>query len=198
MLKVGVTGGIGSGKSVVCRVFTTLGIPVFNADDAGKYLMATDVSVIASVKALLGNDVYINNQPDKKLIADAVFKNPALLSQLNAIIHPAVIAYGNKWMAAQTSPYTIKEAAILFESGSYKELDVIIGVHAPKDVRLKRVLTRDAAMTAEKVLQRMANQMDEDEKMKRCDYIITNDGNRAIIPQVFDLHQIFLKKATVN
>ncbi len=198
MLKVGVTGGIGSGKSVVCRVFTTLGIPVFNADDAGKYLMANDATVIASVKTLLGNGVYINNQPNRKLIADAVFKNPALLSQLNAIIHPAVLAYGNKWMAEQTSPYTIKEAAILFESGSYKELDVIIGVYAPKDIRLKRVLERDAAMTAEKALQRMANQMDEDEKMKRCDYVITNDGDTAIIPQVLDIHQTLLKKATVN
>ncbi|OSZ78370.1 dephospho-CoA kinase [Chitinophagaceae bacterium IBVUCB1] len=194
MLKVGITGGIGSGKSVVCRVFETLGIPVFNADDAGKYLLAHDATVIGAVKALLGNEVYHNNQPDRQHIAKLVFANPVLLTKLNAIIHPAVIAYGNNWMQSQTSPYAIKEAAILFESGSYNGLDAIVGVYAPKEVRIARAMQRDD-VTKEKVLERMANQMDEEEKMSRCDYVITNDGNTAIIPQVMDIHKTLLAKA---
>lgn len=194
MLKVGITGGIGSGKSIVCRVFTTLGIPVFDADAAAKYIMEHDATVIAAVKSLLGNDVYINDQPDRQKIASQVFGKPELLQQLNQIIHPAVLAYGGEWMNQQTSPYTIKEAAIFFESGSYKQMDIMVGVYAPKDVRLERALKRDGA-TEEKILQRMANQMDEDEKMSRCDYVINNFGSHTIIPQVLDLHHIFLTKS---
>lgn len=194
MLKVGITGGIGSGKSLVCRVFTTLGIPVFDADAAAKYIMEHDATVIAAVKNLLGNDVYVNSQPDRQKITSLVFGKPALLQQLNQIIHPAVLTYGGEWMNKQTSPYTIKEAAIFFESGSYKQMDIMVGVYAPKDIRLQRALQRDGA-TEEKILQRMANQMDEDEKMSRCDYVINNFGSHAIIPQVLTLHQIFLEKA---
>jgi len=194
MLKVGITGGIGSGKSLVCRVFTTLGIPVFDADAAAKYIMEHDATVVAAVKNLLGNDVYVNSQPDRQKIASLVFGKPALLQQLNQIIHPAVLTYGGEWMNTQTSPYSIKEAAIFFESGSYKQMDIMVGVYAPKDIRLERALQRDGA-NEEKILQRMANQMDEDEKMSRCDYIINNFGSHAIIPQVSDLHRIFLAKS---
>lgn len=193
MLKVGITGGIGSGKSLVCRVFTTLGIPVFDADAAAKYIMEHDATVIAAVKNLLGNDVYVNSQPDRQKIASLVFGKPALLQQLNQIIHPAVLTYGGEWMNKQTSPYTIKEAAIFFESGSYKQMDMMVGVYAPKDIRLQRALQRDGA-TEEKTLQRIANQMDEDEKMSRCDYVINNFGSHAIIPQVLALHRVFLEK----
>ncbi len=194
MLKVGITGGIGSGKSVVCRVFETLGIPVFDADAAAKYIMENDATVIAAVKKLLGDDVYKNHLPDRQLIASQVFGKPELLQKLNQIIHPAVLSYGSEWMSNQTSPYTIKEAAIFFESGSYTQMDIMVGVYAPKAIRLERTLKRDDA-TEEKILQRMANQMAEDEKMSRCDYVINNYGSYAIIPQVLKLHQIFLQKA---
>lgn len=195
MLKVGITGGIGSGKSIVCRVFETLGIPVFDADAAAKYMMENDATVIAAVKKLFGNDVYKNNLPDRQLIASQVFGKPELLQQLNQIIHPAVLSYGGEWMNKQTAPYTIKEAAIFFESGSYTQMDIMVGVYAPKAIRLERALKRDGA-TEEKILQRMANQMAEDEKMSRCDYVINNYGPYAIIPQVLELHQIFLQKSS--
>ncbi|OJW85267.1 MAG: dephospho-CoA kinase [Bacteroidetes bacterium 46-16] len=194
MLKVGITGGIGSGKSVVCRVFTALGIPVFNADNAAGHLLETDEQVKEKVKALLGNESYKGNRPDKAYIASIVFKDPGKLNSLNAIIHPATIAYGNKWMQQQAGPYIIKEAAIFFESGSYKDMDVMVGISAPKELRIQRVLTRPGS-TREEILARMAQQMDEEEKMDRCDHVIINDGQQAIIPQVLKLHRLFLESA---
>lgn len=194
MLKVGITGGIGSGKSVVCQVFETLGIRVFNADYAAKHLMETDVTLISKIKTALGENSYTGNKPNRETIASIVFQNPEKLQQLNVLVHPAVLKYGQQWMNTQTSPYVIKEAAIFFESGSYKEMDVMIGVSAPKAIRLQRALQR-GNITEQEVLLRMANQMSEDEKMKRCDYVITNDGNSAILPQILQLHETLLKKA---
>lgn len=191
MLKVGITGGIGSGKSVVCQVFQTLGIPVFNADDAARHLMEHDAALIASVKKLFGDDIYINGKPNREKIAALVFSNQELLQQLNELMHPATIKYGKDWMLQQTTPYVIKEAAIFFESGSYKEMDVMVGVYAPKEIRLERALKRSGVSEA-KILERMANQMDEEEKMSRCDYVITNDDKTAILPQVMELHHQFL------
>jgi len=194
MLKVGVTGGIGAGKSVVCRVFHTLGIPVFNADDTAKQLMETDPALVAAIQSLFGNNIYMDGRLDRKKLAAIVFEQPALLQQLNALVHPATIAYGNQWMAAQTSPYVIKEAAIFFESGSYKEMDVMIGVSAPENIRIGRAMQREG-MTREKIMQRIASQMDDAEKMSRCDYVIINDGTTAIIPQVLQVHQALLGKS---
>jgi len=191
MLKVGITGGIGSGKSVVCQVFQTLGIPVFNADDAARYLMEHDTNLISAVKKLFGDNIYVNGKPDRERIASLVFNNDGLLQQLNALVHPATIQYGKDWMQQQTTPYVIKEAAIFFESGSYKEMDVMVGVYAPKEIRLERALKRSGVSEA-KILERMANQMNEEEKMSRCDYVITNDDKTAILPQVMELHHQFL------
>lgn len=188
MLKVGITGGIGSGKSIVCRVFETLGIPVFNADDAAKHLMTTDNNIITKIKLLLGENAYKEAKPDRQYIATLVFQQPSLLQQVNQIIHPAVSEYGNNWMSKQSAPYCIKEAAIFFESGSYKEMDVMVGVYAPNDIRIQRVLDRDNT-TAEKIMERIANQMDEEEKMRRCNYVINNYSTFAIIPQILNLHQ---------
>lgn len=191
MLKVGITGGIGSGKSVVCQVFQTLGIPVFNADDAARYLMEHDATLVASVKKLFGNDIYISGKPNRERIASLIFNNQELLQQLNELMHPATIQYGKDWMLQQTTPYVIKEAAIFFESGSYKEMDVMVGVYAPREIRLQRALKRSGVSEA-KILERMANQMNEEEKMSRCDYVIHNDDKTAIIPQVMELHHRFL------
>ncbi len=194
MLKVGITGGIGSGKSVVCQVFETLGIPVFNADNAARHLMETDTALINAIKDALGEDCYSDNTPNREKIASVVFQDNDKLTLLNSIVHPAVLKYGALWMNKQTSPYVVKEAAIFFESGSYTEMDIMIGVYAPKDVRIQRALQRGGITEAD-VLHRMSKQMDEDEKMKRCDYVIINDGKTALIPQIMHLHQILLAKA---
>lgn len=196
MLKVGITGGIGSGKSVVCQVFQTLGIPVFNADQAGRELMETDPALITGIKKLFGEDSYNDNNPNREKISSIVFADKEKLQQLNALVHPAVLQYGAAWMEKQTSPYAIKEAAIFFESGSYKEMDIMIGVYAPEEIRIQRALQREGTTEAS-IRQRIANQMNEDEKMKRCDYVISNDGNTTIIPQVLQLHKALLAKATL-
>ncbi|MEZ5016302.1 MAG: dephospho-CoA kinase [Flavipsychrobacter sp.] len=194
MLKVGITGGIGSGKSVVCQVFNTLGIPAFNADNAAKYLMEHDPTLVSNIKTLFGEEVYIEDKLNRQLLSSIVFNNPKLLQQLNALVHPLTIAYGKEWMELQSAPYIIKEAAIFFESGTYKEMDVMIGVTAPEPLRIRRAMNRDNA-TREKIAQRIAQQMDEQEKMNRCDYIITNDDKTAIIPQVERIHQTLLARS---
>lgn len=194
MLKVGITGGIGSGKTTVCQVFETLGIPVFYADAAAKYLMNNDPLLIKKITELFGESAYIDQQLDRSYISSKAFTNPELLKQLNAIVHPATINYGDKWMKKQTTQYVLKEAAIFFESGTYKQMDLIIGVYANKETRLQRVMQR-SDMTKEEVEERMAQQMNEEEKMKRCDYVINNNDQDIIIPQVLQLHEELLKKA---
>jgi len=196
MLKVGITGGIGSGKSVVCRVFATLGIPVFNADLAARHLLETDENLKQQVRSLLGDDSYKSGLPDRAKIASLVFNDSTKLAALNALIHPATITYGEQWMSQQQAPYAIKEAAIFFESGSYKAMDVMLGVFAPRELRIQRTMRR-SVFTREDVLDRMSQQMDDDEKMRRCDYVIVNDGQQAIVPQVMNLHKILLAKANV-
>jgi len=195
MLKVGITGGIGSGKSTVCQVFSTLGIPVFSADEAAKYLMNTDPALIAGIKQLLGADIYNKSQLDRAKVSSIVFKDPSKLQQLNTLVHPATIKYAQEWVAAQTSPYTIKEAAIFFESGSYKEMDIMVGVFAPLELRISRAIQR-AHTTRQEILDRISRQMPEEEKMKRCDYVIANDDVAPVIPQVLELHQSLIEKAS--
>jgi dephospho-CoA kinase len=191
MLKVGVTGGIGSGKSVVCKVFTTLGIPVLKADDVAKGLMNHDQNLMAAIKALLGEGVYQNGILHNVAVSAIIFNNPEKLQQLNALVHPATIRYSENWISKQTSPYTIKEAAIFFESGSEKGIDVMIGVYCPLETRIERVMQR-SHLSREKVIDIVAKQMGEDEKMKRCDYVITNDDKVAVLPQVLALHEMLL------
>jgi dephospho-CoA kinase len=193
MLKVGITGGIGSGKSVVCRVFATLGIPVFNADLAARHLLETDDHLKQQVRSLLGDDSYKNGLPDRVKIASLVFNDPAKLAALNSLVHPATINYGEQWMLQQKAPYAIKEAAIFFESGSDKAMDVMVGVFAPMELRIERTMLRSGA-TREEVFNRMSQQMDENEKMKRCDHVIVNDGQQAIIPQVMSIHKVLLDR----
>ncbi len=194
MLKVGITGGIGSGKSVVCRVFATLGIPVFNADDAAKYLMSTDAELRTAIIGLLGEDAYNGTVPNKEKIAGIVYGQPDKLKLLNALVHPATVAYGREWLHQQKTPYSIKEAAIFFESGSHTEMDVMIGVTAPTALRAERAMKR-SNLTEAKVVSIMQQQMDDTEKMKRCEYVITNNGVLPLLPQVLELHHKLLVKA---
>ncbi|GAO44311.1 dephospho-CoA kinase [Flavihumibacter petaseus] len=197
MLRLGITGGIGSGKSIVARVFSTLGIPVYHADTAAKTLISADPALRTAIIGLLGEAAYQNNLPNKAFIATKIFGDQALLAAYNAIVHPAVIAFGENWFDQQEKaghPYAIKEAALFFETGSTSGLDKIIGVFAPDSLRLHRAMKRDG-VTKEEVIRRMSNQLDESLKMKLCDYVITNDDQHLVTPQVLRLHMQFLNKS---
>jgi dephospho-CoA kinase len=187
MLKIGITGGIGSGKSTVARVFETLDIPVYYADDAAKRLMQEDPEIKKQIIVLFGETAFTGGILNRPWISAQVFGNPEKVNALNALVHPATIKDAHEWMSRQRTPYTLKEAALIFESGSEKELDYVIGVDAPLELRILRVIERDNT-TQDAILQRMKNQLDEAEKMKRCDFIIHNDGKKMVIPQVIALH----------
>jgi dephospho-CoA kinase len=190
-IKVGITGGIGSGKSVVARVFSLMGIPVLHADTVAKQLMDTDEQLKSAIIDLLGEMAYKHGRLDRAFVAAQVFNQPNLLEALNKIVHPATIQYSEQWAQQQAAPYVLKEAAILFESGSYRDLDKIIGVYASPSLRLKRAMSRDGATEAD-IRRRMDKQMDDDEKMKRCDYVIINDETQSIIHQVLQVHEQIL------
>ncbi|MCO6478619.1 MAG: dephospho-CoA kinase [Phaeodactylibacter sp.] len=193
MLKVGITGGIGSGKTTACKVFETLGIPVYYADSQAKQLMVSDPRLVAGIKALFGPESYLRDGAlNRPFIAQQVFSNDEKLKQLNALVHPAVAEDAERWHHAQENvPYTLKEAALLFESGSYKQLDKLITVSAPEKLRIQRVMERDG-VSAEEVRARMKKQMPEEEKVKRSDFVIYNDGAHFLIRQVLDIHRALL------
>lgn len=191
MLRIGLTGGIGSGKSVVANIFKVLGIPVFDADTEAKLIMEKDEQLALSIQKLFGEETYTDKKLNRKYLANIVFDDPDKLEQLNSLVHPAAILAANTWMSQQTTPYVVKEAALLFESKSASQLDFIIGVYAPKTLRIKRVMERDNA-TPEKVVARMSRQIDEEEKMRLCDFIVVNNEEQLVIPQVLQLHEKLL------
>jgi dephospho-CoA kinase len=188
-LRIGITGGIGSGKSTVAKMFGLLGMPLYNADDAAKQLMNESPIIREKLIATFGAEAYAENgELNRPWLAGAVFSNPQKLQQLNKIVHPVVIQHGVDWMAAQTAPITMKEAAIFFESGSAAGLDYIVGVYAPEELRIKRVMNRDG-ISRKEVLARMSRQIEEEVKMKLCDFVILNNDETLVIPQVLSLHQ---------
>jgi len=197
MLKIGLTGGMGSGKSTVAKIFEILNVPVYYADAASKRLYQTNAALMADLKKHFGEDIYTNNELNRAKLAAVVFNNEEQLTLLNKLVHPPTIKDAQDWMRQQTAPYVIKEAALLFESGSVRELDYVIGVQAPQALRIKRVMERDST-TREAVLARMNRQLDERIKMKLCDFIINNDEQHLVIPQVLELHQRFLKMAVAS
>lgn len=190
MIKVGLTGGIGSGKTTVSRIFTTLGIPVYYADERARQLMNTDHTLKASIIHHFGERSYSDDLLDRKYLASIVFSDKDKLNLLNSITHPATIRDAEEWMEKQTSAYTIKEAALLFESGAAEKLDYIIGVYAPQHLRVKRVMKRDG-LPVEEVMKRISRQIDEEMKMKLCDFVITNNDQELVIPQVVELDKKF-------
>lgn len=193
-LRIGLTGGIGSGKSTVAKMFEVMGIPVYYADDAARRLMNEDNELRQQIIALFGPGAYTGGQLDRKYIARLVFSNKEQLQQLNALVHPATIRDGERWMQRQTTPYAIKEAALIFESGTHGWLDYVIGVSAPAALRIHRAMKRDQ-LGREEVLSRMSKQIEETIKMRLCDFIIYNDEQQLVIPQVLALHEKLVQLA---
>jgi dephospho-CoA kinase len=185
-IMIGLTGGIGSGKSVVAKVFATLGIPVFNADDEAKRIMQTSTEIKTKLIEQFGMDIYNAHGLDKEKLANIVFNDPFQLQLLNAIVHPVTIQAAKDWAAKQTSPYVIKEAALIFESGAADGLLKVIGVTAPLSIRIHRVMQRDG-ITKDQVDARMRNQISDTIKMRLCDYVIENNNQQMVIPQVLEI-----------
>lgn len=193
MLKAGITGGIGSGKTTVCKIFETLGIPVYYADDRAKWLMTHDEHLMSEIRNAFGADAYTpDGQLNRAYLSGVVFSDAEKLKQLNALVHPAVFNDGSAWHQAQTgAPYTLREAALLYESGSYKAIDKMIVVTAPLALRIARVMERDNISEAA-VRARIEKQWPEEEKIKRADYVIYNDGAQLLVPQVLKIHRALM------
>lgn len=194
MLRVGITGGIGSGKSAVAKIFEVLGIPVYYADAAARRLVNNDEELKNAIIANFGAESYKEGKFNRAYISSIVFNDREKLAILNAITHPATIRDANHWMQQHKSPYAIKEAALIFESGSAEFLDYVIGVYTPLPLRLQRIMQRDA-ISADEVKQKMSRQLDENIKMKLCDAVLINDEQQLLVPQVLALHQRLLLKA---
>ena len=192
MLRIGLTGGIGSGKTTVARIFEVLGVPVYFADDAAKKLMNEEGELKKKIIDHFGAESYADNKLNRSYLSEVVFSDPEKTKLINSIIHPATINDATLWLEKQTSPYAIKEAALIFEAGAEKMLDLVIGVSAPPALRMQRAMQRDN-ISESAVLARMEKQMNEEEKMKRCDIIIYNDQKELLIPQVVEVHKRLLK-----
>lgn len=195
MLKIGITGGIGSGKTTVCHLFETLHIPVYYADDAAKWLMNNNADLIIAIKNAFGSDVYNNqNQLQRTKLASIIFSNANARKLLEGLVHPAVEQHNQQWIEQhKNAPYVLKEAALVFESGSYKHLDKVITVTAPLDLRISRVTKRDNT-TAEQVKARIAAQMPDEEKIRLSDFVIYNNEQQMLIPQVMHIHEQIMQQ----
>lgn len=193
-LKVGITGGIGTGKSFVSKIFKTMGIPFYNADLEAKLIMVKDNNIrMALVKAFGPETYFEDGSLNRVYLSKQVFDNSQRLEMLNNIVHPAVIRAGVDWSNAQNGPYSLKEAALLYESGSYKKLDYTILVTAPQELRIARVMKRDK-VSREEVLNRIQKQMPEEEKLKFADFVIHNDERQPLLPQIINIHHTLLKR----
>lgn len=188
VLKIGLTGGIGSGKSTAAQIFEVLGIPVYYADTEAKRLMNEDAQVKKEIIKIFGEKAYSNSTLDRKYISSIAFSDPAKLQSLNTIVHPAIKKDAENWMQKQTTPYAIHEAALIFEAKVNERLDYVIGVSSPEELRIKRAMQRDN-VSRDEVLKRISRQLAEKIKMSKCDFILFNDEEQLLIPQVVELHQ---------
>ncbi|WP_425393088.1 dephospho-CoA kinase [Ekhidna sp.] len=189
-LFIGITGGIGSGKTTVCRVFEVLGAKTYYADDRAKMLMHSDEKLVSQIKELFGEEAYVDGKLDRKYIAEKVFKDDALLEKLNGLVHPAVGMDVEQWRNENPdADLLLKEAALLFETGSYKALDKNILVTAPEEVRIERVVSRDKHRNRSDVKAIIDKQMSDEEKRPLADYVVNNDGSESIIKQVMKIYQ---------
>lgn len=193
IIKIGITGGIGTGKSTVCLIFRQLGIPIYDADQRAKWLMTNNKLLKEEIIEHFGNESYLpNGELNRGYLANQVFQDQQKVALLNALVHPKVGQDMKNWANQQKKNYVLKEAALMIESGSYKELDKIILVDAPLDIRLKRIQKRDPQRTEQEILGIIAKQMPEEEKRKVADFIVLNDQTQLLIPQVLNLHKQFL------
>lgn len=199
MYRVGLTGGIGAGKTTVARMFEVLGVPVYYSDYRAKQLMTDEPELVQRIKDAFGENAYLwTGELNRQYLAEMVFNDPDKLKKLNSIVHPALWKDAVEWSETQQpKPYTVQEAAILFETGGYKNMDANIMVFAPVEERIKRTMARDK-IDRHAVLARMDKQMPEDEKMKLVDYIIYNDSTTGLVYQVIDLHHKLLEKAKLK
>lgn len=189
MKKIGLTGGIGAGKSTAAKLFEFLGVPVYYADDAAKELMNIDATIREKIISSFGNETYLDNILQRKILAKKVFGNELEIQKINAIVHPVVFAHFDQWCLERSHlPYIVKEAALIFETILYQKLDKVIHVTAPEELRIARVMLRDGC-SKQDVLDRIARQLGEEEKLKRADFILYNDEIHPLIPQVVSLHQ---------
>ncbi len=195
MLKVGITGGIGSGKTVVCQIFSTLGIPIYNADSETKQLYFTNQQLKSELIDAFGEQFYLSpNELNKPFVRD-LLNDQKTQKLLNSIVHPAVFSHFETWVSLQTSPYVIKEAAILFESGANKTVDLVIGVVANPEIRMERVMKRDS-MNRETVQKIMELQLSNEALISKCNYIVTNNGDDSLIEQVLKINVELLHQST--
>jgi dephospho-CoA kinase len=192
-MKLGVTGGIGSGKTSVCRVFEILGIPVFSADQEARKIMDTDPVIGEMVENAAGSSVYENGILKREALAKLIFNNSEILAKINSIIHPVVFQKFIEWATLQNSPYVILEAAILFESGASSLVDKTLTVIAPAEERIARVMRRNM-LTREQVLERIRNQSPDDDKMRQSDFVVNNSERDMIIPGILKIHNLLLKE----
>ena len=194
MYQIGITGGIGSGKTLVCSVIETLGVPVYYADREAKRLMNSHPVLKESIEGLLGKEAYRDGELDRRYVGRRVFGNRDLLEQLNSLVHPAVREDYQSWVDGWSEvPYVVEEAAILFESGANRNLDITVLVYAPSELRIRRVMQRDG-VSKEEVQRRMLHQMDEEEKRILADEVIVNDDREMVLPQIIALHEKILKR----
>lgn len=193
-LRIGITGGIGVGKSTVCEIFKRLGVPVYNADERAKFLMQNDQELISAIKKEFGWDAYLrNNELNRPYLSKIVFHNPEKLQVLNGLVHPKVGEDYEQWTNQhKDKEYSVKEAALLFEAESYKKLHKVIVVTCPINTRIERIMKRDGSRK-EDILKRINNQLTDKERLEKADYVIVNDGNRSIIEQTIDIHHKILE-----
>jgi len=194
MLKIGVTGGIGAGKTIVCKMFTQLGIPVYDSDSRAKWVMHHDESLKHELTRTFGAETYTTTgELNRQYLGSVVFNSPERLTLLNKLVHPHVREDFTNWVKeVKSAPYVIKEAALMYESQAWRQMDQIIAVYAPLPVRVKRVLQRDPHRNEADVLAIIEKQLQEEDKMARAAHIIYNDDERLVIPQVLSLHEQFL------
>ena len=196
-LQIGVTGGIGSGKSTVCRVFRAMGIPVYEADERAKWLTDHDPILKADIRRLLGSQAYDHaGRYNRSWVASQVFDNPDLLSQLNALVHPRVMADTQRWVREQVGqPYVIKEAALMNAAGQHNDLDRVVVVHAPETLRIERVRKRDPHRSEAEIRNIIRRQISDEQRFALADYVLYNDETQLLLPQIDALHLAFLTLA---
>jgi dephospho-CoA kinase len=187
---VGITGGIGSGKSTVAKFFSILGIPVYYADDRAKWLMANDQELKNKIRAAFGQESYLEDGSlNRTFLASQVFSDEEKVKSINALVHPAVKMDFETWVNQQKSPYILKEAALLFETGSFRDLDKTINVSAPLKIRITRIMLRDPHRTLAQIHDIIDKQLPDEEKNNLSDYVVKNSDNKLLIPQVLKIHQ---------